>query len=91
MNNPLVSIIMPVKNRSNYIKEALEEIKLQDVNIDIIDWCAKMKENNLEIKKLDFVSVNRRIHNTNFGRTHKEKEYQDYASILRAKLKRKAA
>lgn len=75
-------------------KEAFDIVGLFDESLkagDIIDWSTKMKENNLEIKKIDLVSVNRRIHNTNFGRTNKEKEYQDYASILRAKLKRKMA
>jgi len=75
-------------------KEAFDIIGLFDESLkagDIIDWSAKMKENNLEVKKIDLVSVNRRIHNTNFGRTNKEREYQDYAAILRSKLKRKLA
>lgn len=58
---------------------------------DIIDWRSKMDESNLHIKKLNFVSANRRIHNSNFGRTNKEKEYIDYAAILRSKIKRGAA
>ena len=34
--NKLVSIIMPVKNGNNYIREAIESIKNQDVNSEII-------------------------------------------------------
>lgn len=53
---------------------------------DIIEWKAKMDQNNLPIKKLNFISTNRRIHNSNFGRVNKEREYKDYASILRARV-----
>ena len=34
--NKLVSIIMPVKNGNNYIREAIESIKNQNVNSEII-------------------------------------------------------
>lgn len=34
--NELISIIIPVKNGSKYIKEALENIKAQNMNIEII-------------------------------------------------------
>lgn len=54
---------------------------------EIIEWTNKMVKNNLKIKKIDIIAVNRRIHNSNFGRTNKENEYQDYATILRAKIK----
>ena len=36
MNNHLVSIIMPVRNGSNYIEEALSAIKSQDIDMEII-------------------------------------------------------
>ncbi len=55
---------------------------------DIIAWISKMQENNLQIKKLNFVASNRRIHNSNFGRTNKEREYKDYAAILRSNIKK---
>lgn len=53
---------------------------------EIIEWQSKMNSNNLEIKKLDFISTDRRIHNSNFGQTHKDTEFKNYASILRLKL-----
>ena len=54
---------------------------------EIIEWSTKMAANGFAIKKLDFVSTDRRIHNTNFGRTNRENEFKDYASILRERLK----
>lgn len=71
-------------------RNLFDVIGLFDENIkagDIIEWSTKMARHNLPIKKLNFVASNRRIHNSNFGRTHKQTEYKDYASILRAKLK----
>ena len=53
---------------------------------EIIDWQSRMDSAELRIKKLDFVSADRRIHSTNFGKTNKATEYKDYAAILRAKL-----
>ena len=47
-----------------------------------------MDSNGLKIKKIDFVSTKRRVHATNFGKTHAKTEFRDYAAILRAKLKR---
>ncbi|MBU6339212.1 MAG: glycosyltransferase family 2 protein [Rickettsiales bacterium] len=72
-------------------REVFDIIGLFDESLkagDIIEWTGKMDKHNLQIKRLNFVSVNRRIHNSNFGRTNKDKEYKDYASILRAKIKR---
>ncbi len=73
-------------------KEAIDKIGLFSENIhtgEIIEWQNKMKENNLEIKKLDFVATNRRVHTSNFGKTNQKKEFMDYASVLRAKLGKK--
>ncbi len=49
----------------------------------------KMKEHNLIMKKIDFIAVNRRIHDNNFGVTNQKKEYVDYATVLRMKLGKK--
>ena len=54
---------------------------------EIIYWHTRMEQCGLPIRKLDLVSTDRRIHNTNFGKTNKEKEYKDFATILRARLK----
>ena len=56
---------------------------------EIIYWHTRMEQCGLAILKLDLVSTDRRIHNTNFGKTNKEKEYKDFATILRARLKGK--
>ena len=53
---------------------------------EILDWQTKMDTNNLLIKKLPFVATNRRIHSTNYGRTNKDNEFKDYASLLRKKI-----
>jgi glycosyltransferase involved in cell wall biosynthesis len=55
-----------------------ERIMLQD----------KLARHGIKQKKIDFVASDRRIHNNNFGRTNQEKEYQDYAAVLRAKMKK---
>jgi glycosyltransferase involved in cell wall biosynthesis len=71
-------------------REIFDIIGLFDENIkagEILEWTNKMNKNNLPVKKLDLVSVNRRIHNSNFGRTNKKEEYQDYAAILRLQIK----
>ena len=54
---------------------------------EVIEWQSKMAENGLKIKKIEDVSTDRRIHNTNFGKTSRAKEFKDYATLLRAKLK----
>ncbi|MBR5175505.1 MAG: glycosyltransferase family 2 protein [Bacteroidales bacterium] len=54
---------------------------------EIIEWSTKMDANGFIIKKLDMVSTDRRIHNSNFGKTNRETEFKDYASILRERLK----
>ena len=54
---------------------------------EIIEWQSRMEKKNLVIKKIDMVSTDRRIHNTNFGKTNSVKEFVDYAAILRARLK----
>jgi glycosyltransferase involved in cell wall biosynthesis len=73
-------------------KEVFEKTGLFDENLtagEILSLTAKMNENSLKTKKLDIISTNRRIHNTNYGKTNQKKEYQDYASILRSKLAKK--
>ena len=54
---------------------------------EIIEWQTKMDANHLQIKKIELVATNRRIHRTNFGRTDAKTEFKDYASILRERLK----
>ena len=53
---------------------------------EIIEWQSKMDSFGLKINKLDFVSTDRRIHSSNFGKTNKNTEFKNYAAILRAKI-----
>lgn len=55
---------------------------------EIIVWKHKMDAAHLPIQKVDFITTNRRLHDHNFGQTHRATEFQDYARILRQKLKR---
>lgn len=56
---------------------------------DVIDLTNRLKACNLEIKKVDFITCNRRIHDENFGRTNQKDEYKDYLKVLRERLNMK--
>ena len=56
---------------------------------DVIDLTNRLMKHNIEIKKVDFITCLRRIHDENFGRTNQADEYKDYAKILRERLKQK--
>jgi len=56
---------------------------------DAIAWQMKIQELGIKTKTILYIAVNRRLHNTNLGRTSKGKEFEDYAAILRQKLRRK--
>lgn len=71
-------------------KEVFDKIGLFNEAVhtgEIIEWQSKMEMNDLKIKKVDFVSTKRRVHSTNFGKTHQKTEFKNYAAILREKLK----
>ncbi len=55
---------------------------------EIIDWQGKMDVNGLRVKKIDFVSTNRRLHTTNFGKTQQKTEFKDNTALLRARMKK---
>lgn len=74
-------------------RQVFEIIGLFDEQVmagEAIEWHSKMEKHNLKIKKLDFVSTLRRIHLTNFGKTHKQKEFKDYVTLLKNKIKNKS-
>ncbi|MDR2457301.1 MAG: hypothetical protein LBD41_02320, partial [Clostridiales Family XIII bacterium] len=76
-------------------KELFEKIVFFDETMnlntgEIIAMTIKMNECGLKQKKLDLIACNRRLHNTNYGRTNRTKEFKDYASILKAHLIKKA-
>lgn len=54
---------------------------------EIIDWEHRMQKNGMTIKKIDNVTCHRRIHTANYGTTNREKEFKDYAALLRARIK----
>ncbi len=54
---------------------------------DVIDLTNRLSKAGIEIKKIDFISCDRRIHSANYGRTNQKDEYKDYAKILRERLK----
>lgn len=70
-------------------KEIFGTIGLFNENLkagEIIEWQSKMDSAGLKIKKLDYVSTDRRLHSSNYGKTNKIGEFKDYAAILRARL-----
>lgn len=73
-------------------KEVFETIGLFNENLkagEIIEWQSKMNSAGLKIKKIDFVSTDRRLHSSNFGKTNRATEFKNYAIVLRARLSSK--
>ncbi len=54
---------------------------------DVIDLRERLEKNGLTIHMVNFITCNRRIHETNYGITNQADEYKDYAKILRDKIK----
>lgn len=54
---------------------------------DVIDLTTRLLKHNISIKKIEFISCDRRIHSANYGRTNQKDEYKDYARALRERLK----
>jgi len=72
-------------------KEVFDVIGLFNEEVqagEIIDLMSKLEKYNLKVKKIDFISSRRRIHDTNFGKTQQKTEFKDYAALLRARIKR---
>ena len=53
---------------------------------EIIELTNRLNQHQINVEKIDFVSSNRRIHDTNYGKTNQKAEFTDYAKLLRAKL-----
>lgn len=67
-------------------REVFDRIGLFDESIitgDVIDLTYRCKKNGITIYNSDFVTCERRIHKSNFGRTNQKDEYKDYAKLLR--------
>lgn len=56
---------------------------------DVIDLTNRLSQHDIEIKKVDFITCNRRIHDENFGRTNQKDEYKDYLKVLRERMSMK--
>ncbi len=69
--------------------EIIGDFREDIITGDVIDLTARLNKVGLQIKKVDFVSCNRRIHSANFGRTNQKDEYKDYAKVLRERLLQK--
>lgn len=54
---------------------------------ECIDFMLRVKSKGIIIKRIDFVSARRRLHNANMGRTMQKQEQTDYAALLRAKMR----
>ena len=54
---------------------------------DVIDLRERLEKNGLTIHMVNFITCNRRIHETNYGITNQADEYKDYAKILKDKIK----
>lgn len=70
------------KDVFNIVGEFREDI----ITGDVLDLTNRLKAHNINIKMVDFITCNRRIHDANFGRTNQKDEYKDYAKILRDKI-----
>lgn len=72
-----------------FIKEVFDVIGFWQEGVitgDVIDLTTRLEKENISIKKIDFVSCDRRIHNANYGRTNQKDEYKDYAKFLRQRI-----
>lgn len=70
-------------------KDLFNKIGLLDENVragDILGFQIKMQEQGYEFKKIDLVATNRRIHDTNFGKTNQKEQFKNYAKALRTKI-----
>lgn len=56
---------------------------------DGYDWLLRAEKNGLKFNKINDVLCNRRIHDSNMGRTLKDRECADYAKIIKKHFIRK--
>ncbi|MBR5903915.1 MAG: glycosyltransferase family 2 protein [Alphaproteobacteria bacterium] len=75
-----------------FTKSAFEENGLFDEELlcgDGYDWLLRAEKSGLKFNKINSVLCNRRIHESNMGRNLKEREYSDYAKIIKKHFTRK--
>ncbi|MCM1134178.1 MAG: glycosyltransferase family 2 protein [Clostridium sp.] len=72
-------------------REAFEKIGLFDESLktgETVAWQINLREAKLPTVNIDCVTLNRRLHLTNTGRVNNRQEMQDYAAILRRRMKK---
>ncbi|MDR2743635.1 MAG: glycosyltransferase family 2 protein [Desulfovibrio sp.] len=52
-----------------------------------VDYLLRIERSGVNYRKLDFVSVMRRLHAKNTGRTMKNRQFREYGVILRSRLR----
>ena len=55
---------------------------------ETVAWQLKLRDSGLKCAKIDIVTLERRLHLTNTGRTQAKQEMANYAALLRSRLKR---
>jgi glycosyltransferase involved in cell wall biosynthesis len=53
---------------------------------DAIAWQMKLQEAGIKTRKINEVTVRRRLHANNMGRSNQRAEHEDYAAVLRQKF-----
>jgi glycosyltransferase involved in cell wall biosynthesis len=53
-----------------------------------MDFLLRAEQAGVRVRRIDFLAVDRRLHNNNMGRSMQQQENRDYAGILRMKLRR---
>ena len=73
-------------------RQVFDAVGLFDENLkmagDAIEWLMRLEKHEIKTLKINFIAVNRRIHQDNMGRTATVEQHLDYAAILRQRLKK---
>lgn len=56
---------------------------------ETVDWLLRLRDMQVKSISLETVTLRRRLHLTNTGRIHKEREKSDYMAILRKRMQKK--
>lgn len=71
-------------------RSVFDEIGLFDTSLrsaETVAWMMKLRESGLATAEIPMVTLRRRIHMTNTGRVNRLQEMQNYAAILRKRIK----
>ena len=73
-------------------KKVFEKVGLFDEKLragETVAWQMALRDAQIPVTTVDFVTILRRLHLSNTGRVNKEQEMRDYAAIMRRRMKRK--